>query len=118
MRDEELEEVVRSILTVFRYVEAKDIFEAFYVRGLAKRLLLKKSASNEAEQFMIAQLKNECGSLFTQKAEGMFKDLGISETLNEEFHKKFGKQVEQETGTIDVSFHVLTQGLWPVQVAV
>jgi cullin 4 len=83
-------------------VQGKDVFEAFYKKDLAKRLLLGKSASIDAEKSMITkvmmsfvtlqivfllsavtfpdslacfslQLKTECGSQFTNKLEGMFK---------------------------------------------
>jgi hypothetical protein len=36
----------------------KDIFEAFYKRDLAKRLLLNKSASFDAERSMLSKLKD------------------------------------------------------------
>ena len=49
------------------------MFEAFYKKDLARRLLLGKSASHDAEKAMIAKLKAECGSQFTNKLEGMFK---------------------------------------------
>jgi cullin-4 len=70
----------------------KDIFEAFYKRDLAKRLLLNKSASFDAERSMLLKLKDgtfpsrrrflasgpdlvetECGPGFTAKLEIMFK---------------------------------------------
>lgn len=35
----------------------KDVFEAFYKRDLAKRLLLGKSASIDAEKSMLSKLK-------------------------------------------------------------
>lgn len=54
------------------------MFEAFYKKDLAKRLLLGKSASIDAEKTMIAKLKAECGSQFTSKLEGMFKDVELS----------------------------------------
>ena len=80
-------------------IQGKDVFEAFYKKDLAKRLLLGKSASIDAEKSMITkvirniakaccyisckilhlkfflpfQLKTECGSQFTNKLEGMFK---------------------------------------------
>jgi len=53
--------------------KGKDVFEAFYKKDLAKRLLLGKSASIDAEKSMISKLKTECGSQFTNKLEGMFK---------------------------------------------
>ena len=35
----------------------KDVFEAFYKKDLAKRLLLGKSASVDAERSMLSKLK-------------------------------------------------------------
>ena len=35
----------------------KDVFEAFYKKDLAKRLLLSKSASYDAEKSMLLKLK-------------------------------------------------------------
>lgn len=38
-------------------VQGKDVFEAFYKKDLAKRLLLGKSASVDSEKAMISRLK-------------------------------------------------------------
>lgn len=64
---------------LFRFIQGKDVFEAFYKNDLARRLLLGKSASFDAEKSMISKLKSECGSQFTSKLEGMFKDIDISQ---------------------------------------
>lgn len=40
-------------------IKGKDVFEAFYKKDLAKRLLLGKSASIDAEKSMISKVKNE-----------------------------------------------------------
>ena len=61
--------------------QGKDVFEAFYKRDLAKRLLLGKSASADAEKTMIGKLKAECGAQFTNKLEGMFKDVDLSREI-------------------------------------
>lgn len=61
-----------------RHGQGKDVFEAFYKKDLAKRLLLGKSASTDAEKNMVQKLKTECGSQFTNKLEGMFKDVDTS----------------------------------------
>jgi hypothetical protein len=49
------------------------VFEAFYKRDLAKRLLLGRSASMDAEKLMISKLKAGCGGNFTANIEGMFR---------------------------------------------
>jgi cullin-4 len=42
---------------LFRHLQSKDIFEAFYKKLLAKRLLLGKSANYEIEKSMLSKLK-------------------------------------------------------------
>lgn len=63
---------------MFRYVTEKDVFERYYKGHLAKRLLLGRSVSDDAERGMLAKLKVECGYQFTQKLEGMFHDMKLS----------------------------------------
>lgn len=46
----------------------KDVFEAFYKKDLAKRLLVGKSASVDAEKSMLSKLKHgESADLFILK---------------------------------------------------
>ncbi len=70
-----------------RMSQGKDVFEAFYKKDLAKRLLLGKSASTDAEKAMITKLKAECGSQFTNKLEGMFKDVDLSRDIMTSFRQ-------------------------------
>jgi len=56
--DAELEKTLQDVLFLFRFTQGKDIFEAFYKRDLAKRLLLNKSASFDAERSMLNKLKD------------------------------------------------------------
>ena len=48
--------VIDSLYTCF-YSAGKDVFEAFYKKDLAKRLLVGKSASYDAEKSMLSKLK-------------------------------------------------------------
>lgn len=45
---------------VFYFIQGKDVFEAFYKKDLAKRLLLGKSASIDAEKSMISKVIYIC----------------------------------------------------------
>jgi len=72
-------------MMLFRYLEEKDVFERYYKQHLAKRLLLNKSASDDAEKNMISRLKTECGCQFTLKLEGMFKDITLSNSTADDF---------------------------------
>jgi cullin 4 len=80
--EEELEQILDKIMVQFRFIHGKDVFEAFYKKDLAKRLLVGKSASVDAEKSMLSKLKQECGGGFTSKLEGMFKDMELSKDIN------------------------------------
>lgn len=80
--EEELEQILDKIMVQFRFIHGKDVFEAFYKKDLAKRLLVGKSASVDAEKSMLSKLKQECGGGFTSKLEGMFKDMELSRDIN------------------------------------
>ncbi|GBP90922.1 Cullin-1 [Eumeta japonica] len=45
----ELEDALNQVMVVFKYVEDKDVFQNFYHRLLAKRLVRQMSASDDAE---------------------------------------------------------------------
>lgn len=55
--EEELEKMLDRLLILFRFIHGKDVFEAFYKKDLAKRLLVGKSASVDAEKSMLLKLK-------------------------------------------------------------
>ncbi|PWA71025.1 cullin4 [Artemisia annua] len=110
--EEELEGTLDKVLVLFRFIQGKDVFEAFYKKDLAKRLLLGKSASIDAEKSMISKLKTECGSQFTNKLEGMFKDIELSKEINESFRQSSQARTKLPSG-IELSVHVLTTGYWP-----
>lgn len=55
--DSELEANLDKCLRVFFYVSSKDVFEGFYRKYLARRLLLGKSSSADLEKSIIAKLK-------------------------------------------------------------
>ncbi|PNW75189.1 hypothetical protein CHLRE_12g516500v5 [Chlamydomonas reinhardtii] len=109
--EEELEAALDRALILFRYIQGKDVFEAFYKKDLAKRLLLGRSASVDAEKAMIAKLKVECGSQFTAKLEGMFKDVELSDDVMAAF--RGAPAAAGLPSGVDVAVSVLTSGYWP-----
>ncbi|RKP24523.1 cullin [Syncephalis pseudoplumigaleata] len=108
--DEELEARLEQILVLFRFIEGSDIFEAFYKRDFAKRLLLNKSASSDLEKSMLAKLRTECGPGFTSKLEGMFKDMDVSRDLAGVFRQSKWARPFRD---VDLGVNVLTHGIWP-----
>lgn len=103
---------MEEALALFRLIQGKDVFEAFYKKDLARRLLTGRSASEDAERRMLALLKEECGAQFTTKLEGMFKDMDLSRELIA-LAKKAPEFNRAAPKGVDVSVSVLTSGHWP-----
>ncbi|KAG2378507.1 hypothetical protein C9374_008146 [Naegleria lovaniensis] len=120
LTDSELERCMDNAHAIVKYIHGKDIFEAFYKKDLAKRLLLGRCSSYDAERIMIAKLKTECGPQFTNKLEGMFKDVDISNDMMANFKKsKEYKKLCSEFGDHDstmpfeLNVTILTSSNWP-----
>ncbi|KAL3993136.1 sparc/osteonectin, cwcv and kazal-like domains proteoglycan (testican) [Sarotherodon galilaeus] len=109
--EEELERILDKIMIIFRFIHGKDVFEAFYKKDLAKRLLVGKSASVDAEKSMLSKLKHECGAAFTSKLEGMFKDMELSKDIMIQFKQYI--QNQSEPSNIELTVNILTMGYWP-----
>lgn len=56
--DVEIGRQLDQVLDLFRFVHGKAVFEAFYKRDLARRLLLGRSASADSEKSMLTRLKS------------------------------------------------------------
>jgi len=110
--DEAIEALLEKVVVLFRFLSAKDVFEAFYKKDLAKRLLLGRSASTDLERSMITKLKTECGSRFTNRLEGMFKDMDISRDNMTQFEKS--PAYLQRGFDTEIHVNVLSTSNWPV----
>lgn len=116
MTDEELQKCLDEALSLFRWTHAKDMFEEFYKRHFAKRLLLNKSASSDFEQMMLLRLKDECGPAFTQRLETMLKDIALSDDLMKAYEERQSKARDEgsdDVDSFDLNVNVLTQAHWP-----
>jgi len=87
--DVEIDASLEQVVTVFRFLQDKDVFENFYKQHLSRRLLTGRSVSDEAEKSMISKLKSECGHQYTSKLEGMFQDMKLSEDLIKQYKNSF-----------------------------
>ncbi|KAI1702469.1 cullin family domain-containing protein [Ditylenchus destructor] len=108
MNEGEAENVLDKAMILFKYLQEKDVFERYYKQHLAKRLLLGKSISDDAEKSMISKLKTECGCQFTSKLEGMFRDMELSNSVMNEY-----RESNMERNDVDLSVRVLTKVYWP-----
>eukprot|EP00040_Diaphanoeca_grandis_P028797 m.167286 g.167286 ORF g.167286 m.167286 type:complete len:729 (+) comp31460_c5_seq3:522-2708(+) len=107
---EGLDALFDELLTLFRFINGKDMFEGYYKMHLSRRLLLQKSASDDAELSILSKLKQECGSAFTCNLEGMFKDINLSSGLTSSFYQTLRRKSDSK---IELSVNVLTAAHWP-----
>ncbi|KAI4454581.1 cullin [Holotrichia oblita] len=112
----EIEEKLSQSITIFKYIDDKDVFQKFYSRMLAKRLIHQLTQSMDAEEAMINRLKQACGYEFTSKLHRMFTDMSVSSDLNNKFNI-FLKKDNVELG-INFGIYVLQAGAWPLGQAV
>ncbi|XP_074013837.1 cullin-2 isoform X1 [Numenius arquata] len=114
MTENEVEDKLTSFITVFKYIDDKDVFQKFYARMLAKRLIHGLSMSMDSEEAMINKLKQACGYEFTSKLHRMYTDMSVSADLN----NKFNNFIKNQDTIIDlgISFqiYVLQAGAWPL----
>eukprot|EP00698_Gefionella_okellyi_P009448 TRINITY_DN23_c0_g1_i1.p1 TRINITY_DN23_c0_g1~~TRINITY_DN23_c0_g1_i1.p1 ORF type:complete len:736 (+),score=197.62 TRINITY_DN23_c0_g1_i1:50-2257(+) len=110
MSDEEMEKTFDKISKQFTYLSDKDLFHAFYRRGLSRRLLAGKT-NEDGERSMIARFKEEYGAYFTAKLEGMINDMNTSSTIRQ----KFKDDVKEERlNGISMDVQVLNSLHWPI----
>jgi cullin 1 len=111
----DLENTLTQIMTVFKYIEDKDVFQKFYSRMLARRLVHTSSSSDDAETSMISKLKEACGFEYTNKLQRMFQDMQISKDLNSGY-KEFEAQLidDDNNNVVDASYSILGTGFWPL----
>lgn len=129
MSETDVETQLEKLVKLFTYLSEKDVFQEFCRKQLAKRLLLDRSHSDDAERFLISKLKQSCGSHFTSKLEGMILDMNMSKDTQDQFtkwniEKDAGGGQEPEAGGgssmgtaiidgVDFNVRVLTTGHWP-----
>lgn len=129
----EIEEKLSQAINIFKYINDKDIFQKFYSKMLAKRLIYCQYISLDAEEIMINKLKQACGYEFTSKLHRMFTDIKglfashfdvwcltftffalfiVSDDLNLQFYSK----LNNEDIKLPISFNVyiLQACAWPL----
>lgn len=112
----EVDVVLDKAITLIRYLREKDKFEQYYQKHLARRLLHSKSESADVEREMILRMKRELGNNFTQKFDGMFKDMHMSQEETEKYRKHVRGLGASDEAQIELSISVLAGNHWPKEV--
>ena len=108
----EREERMSQSLILIKAINNKDVFERFYLRMFAQRLIQSQTHSMDAEDSMICRLQGTCGYEFINKLHRMFNDASISSDLNSQF-----REVMEESGIhlgVNSSIQILQSCVWPI----
>mmetsp|Transcript_3443 Transcript_3443/g.6525 ORF Transcript_3443/g.6525 Transcript_3443/m.6525 type:complete len:746 (+) Transcript_3443:40-2277(+) len=97
-----------NVVFLYGYIQEKDVFEMDYQKFLSTRLLQGLCESEHAEKAMIAKLKTECGFNWSNKLEGMFKDVQLSKELMTDFKASLDTPLD-----IALEVNVCQTGYWP-----
>lgn len=111
----EVDAVLEKAVVLIRYLQDKDLFQTYYQRHLARRLLHGKSESHDVEKQIISRMKQEMGQQFTAKFEGMFRDLVTSADLTSGYRQHMSVAGDG-VKAIDLNISVLTTNNWPPEV--
>jgi len=111
--ESEVDDKLSLSITVFKYIDDKDVFQKFYAKMFAKRLIHSQSISMDSEEAMINKLKNACGYEFTSKLHRMFTDIKLSDDLSDSFTSWQREEKLDGTG-LSFSMLVLQAGAWPL----
>ena len=112
----EVDLVLEKAIILLRYISDRDMFERYYQKHLAKRLLHGKSESQEVEKQMVSRMKQDMGNAFTAKFEGMFKDMELSRDLSDSYRDHIRGLEGADASGLDLSINVLTSNNWPPEV--
>lgn len=113
--ESDIENTLTQLMIVFKYIEDKDVFQKFYGKFLARRLVNTNSSSDDAETSMISKLKEACGFEYTNKLQRMFQDIQISKDLNAGY-KEFESKLTDSSADkgVDATYSILGTGMWPL----
>lgn len=114
--ESEVDALLDNGITLLRYIKDKDLFETYYKKHLSRRLLMKRSASTDAERQMISKMKMEVGNQFTQRIEAMFKDMTVSEDLTANYKSHIARSADPDQKPVDLEINVLTSTMWPMEI--
>lgn len=106
LSSEEIEERLKNVLLVLKYVANKDVFMRYHKAHLTRRLILDASADSEKEEDMVEWLR-EVGmpADYVNKLARMFQDIKVSEDLNTQFRS-------QTTRHDAINIKILNAGAW------
>eukprot|EP01065_Artemidia_motanka_P009483 TRINITY_DN14852_c0_g1_i1.p1 TRINITY_DN14852_c0_g1~~TRINITY_DN14852_c0_g1_i1.p1 ORF type:complete len:789 (+),score=315.88 TRINITY_DN14852_c0_g1_i1:69-2435(+) len=105
--DDELDRTLDQMLTIFKLLEDKDVFQKFYQTHLSRRLIQGMYVKDQ-EELMISKLKEVCGYEYTYKLQRMFQDMELSADVS----AAYARQRDSSCQFPELHANVLTSGSW------
>ncbi|KAJ2401433.1 ubiquitin ligase (cullin) of SCF [Coemansia sp. RSA 2559] len=109
--EESLEKRLTRAVCLMRYLKDQDVFQKFYWKWMARRLVGEQSVSEHGEETMISKLKEVCSVDFTAKLTRMFTDVAVGREMTEQF--KDGLDPDYKL-PLDFEMKVLHTVSWPL----
>ena len=111
----EIKNIIYEYMILFKYIGNKDLFQNFFIKKLCIRCLFNLNKSEEAQNYLIEQLKKECGPYFVSKSQEMISDVKASQEMSQLFNEKKGKDKDKEEDiNIPINYFVLSNYTWPI----
>ena len=111
----EIKNIIYEYMILFKYIGNKDLFQNFFIKKLCIRCLFNLNKSEEAQNYLIEQLKKECGPYFVSKSQEMISDVKASQEMSQLFNEKKGKDKDKEEDIkIPINYFVLSNYTWPI----
>jgi cullin 3 len=111
----EVDQLLDKGILLLQYLANTDLFETYYRKHLARRLLMKKSVSRDLERQMLSKMKVKLGTNITHKMEGMIRDMELSDTLLPQYKKYLNELGDADPTRVDIDARVITSNIWPFE---
>eukprot|EP00708_Paratrimastix_pyriformis_P002138 GAFH01000877.1.p2 GENE.GAFH01000877.1~~GAFH01000877.1.p2 ORF type:complete len:758 (-),score=373.48 GAFH01000877.1:226-2445(-) len=110
--EQEIDHRFDELLMLLHHYVERDLFQEFYRKQLAKRLLMGSTLNEDAEKSFVLKLKQKYGAAFTNRLEGMLTDHTMAGELQSDFNEHV-QDPAHDIGGLGMEVLVLTQGYWP-----
>eukprot|EP01051_Picozoa_sp_SAG22_P001221 SAG22_NODE_46_length_24705_cov_89.861010_5_plen_689_part_00 len=108
-----VEALLEQLIVLYRLIKDKDVFNQYYKRALAGRLLQERSKSEALEQYFVNKIKVQCGARHTREIEVMLQDVAISKDLKDRFEQDRLSPQSPLAHLPSISVRILSEKVWP-----
>ncbi|TDL24126.1 Cullin-domain-containing protein [Rickenella mellea] len=113
--DSKIEHSLSQAITIFKYLDEKDIFQTFYAAKLAKRLIYHTPVSENCEIMVIQKFQEICGIEYTNKMSRMMTEINLSRDLTNQFKEHIDRSFPGDK-SLNLGVLVLGTNFWPLDV--